>query len=193
VVITAAHCVNGTGAGLRFVPGYTRGRAPYGVWQVAAAYVDPRWRSRQDPRHDYAFLVLAPHVVRGRRVLLQDAVPGGLLRTAPATGRKVTVIAYPAGIGDDPISCTARVYRYRGFPAFDCHGYTTGVSGGPFLTADPGGGTAVRGVIGGLNQGGCSEFTSYTSSFTADAAATLRRAQPGARSDVLPVAGPSGC
>lgn len=193
IAVTAAHCLRGTGAGLQFVPGYSQGKAPYGVWQVTAAYVDPRWLSRRDPQHDYALLALAPHVVGQRRVLLQDSVRGSVLWTAPAAGQVIDAVAYRTGVGDRPITCAARVYWYRGYPAFDCHGYTAGTSGAPFLARYPGGGLAVRGVIGGLQQGGCRESTSYTSRFAADAAGVLRRAQLGARADVLPQPGGSGC
>ena len=34
LVITAAHCLSGTGAGWRFAPGYDNGAEPYGSWKV---------------------------------------------------------------------------------------------------------------------------------------------------------------
>src|ERR1700712_4975124 len=32
LVLTAAHCISGSGAGLQFAPGYVDGKTPYGVW-----------------------------------------------------------------------------------------------------------------------------------------------------------------
>ena len=57
LVITAAHCLAGRTPGeFAFVPGYDDGRAPYGVWAVARAITDDRWRSSSDPDDDVAFL-----------------------------------------------------------------------------------------------------------------------------------------
>src|SRR5690349_2511447 len=61
MVVTAAHCVaDGDGSpprtGMSFVPGYHDGTAPFGVWTVATATVDPRWQEGADPARDVAFL-----------------------------------------------------------------------------------------------------------------------------------------
>lgn len=192
IVVTAAHCVSGTGRAVSFAPGYQAGRTPFGVWQVAAAYADPRWISAHDPRRDYVFLVLVPQRRGGHLLRLRDAVRGNLLGTAPAPGGPVTVPAYVEGRQDRPITCTAPTYVFQGYPAFDCHGYGTGVSGAPFLTRSSRG-PVVRGVIGGLHQGGCVESTSYASRFDAEVFALYRRAESGASPDTLPEAGGDGC
>jgi V8-like Glu-specific endopeptidase len=57
LVITAAHCLAGHQAGqFVFVPGYDRGRAPYGGWQVNRIFIDNDWSSRSDPDDDVAFI-----------------------------------------------------------------------------------------------------------------------------------------
>ena len=75
-----------------------------------------------------------------------------------------------------PISCTTRTYRRSGYPAFDCHGYVGGTSGAPWLSGVPGREGVVTGVIGGLQEGGDVERTSYSPAFGADIMRLYRRA-----------------
>ena len=192
VVLTAAHCLSGTGQGLTFVPGYRDGAEPYGAWAVTAAYVDPRWTTSRDPQHDYAFLVVAPRREAGRDVRLGDVVAGRAVAAAPASHTTVRIVAYPQGRGDEPISCTHPVYRHQGYPAFDCHGYVGGTSGAGWLVGSPGH-EVIRGVIGGLHHGGCTEYTSYSPRFDADTLKVLNRAARHGTADVLPKAGSDGC
>lgn len=192
LVLTAAHCLAGAGTGVQFAPMYHDGQAPYGVWTVLRAYVPSAWRANQDPHHDYAFLVVAPKLQDGRLVQVQDVVGGNLLLHQPAQQRVVRVIGYPTD-GDQPVSCRNRSYDESGFPAFDCHGYPEGTSGGPWLVRDGHGGTGVVGLIGGLHQGGCVEYTSYSPTFDDDTFATYWRAVTGAPADSLPVPGGDGC
>jgi len=133
LVITAAHCIVGSGAGVQFVPGYHGGEAPYGVWTATHAYVDPSWTSRQDPRHDVAFLKIQRQRHGGHSIGIEDVVGGNVLGIAPAGGTRVSLPAYPSGINDDPINCRNSIYRTDGYPTFDCHFYFDGTSGGPFL------------------------------------------------------------
>lgn len=190
LILTAAHCVTGTAAGYQFVPGYDRGRAPHGVWTVTHVYVDPSWVSSQNPQHDYAILQVA-----GRHgVRIQDVTGANLLGVAPRSGTRITDVAYNAGIDDQPIRCGTSTYRTDGYPSFNCHGYVGGSSGSPWLSAVPGTQLkAVRGVIGGLHQGGCFEFTSYSSAFTGDVYRLLARATLGIHPDSVPAAGGDGC
>ena len=59
LVVTAAHCLDGSGDGdLVFVPGYRDGRAPYGVWTVHRAFLPDGWAKGQDEDSDVAFAVL---------------------------------------------------------------------------------------------------------------------------------------
>jgi len=77
LVLTAAHCVSGTGAGMLFVPGYLDGNTPYGVWTVQRAWVSPTWVASQDPHNDYAFLQVAPQVIGGRQVRRERMISTG--------------------------------------------------------------------------------------------------------------------
>ena len=171
LLITAAHCMNGFSdsrpAGLVFVPGYDRGRAPYGVWRVTRIFTDTAWASAADPDHDVAFLSVARH----KRNITIESVTGaetlGIGRPAAAV---VRATGYP-DTQDQPIRCQNRV---RAFSAtqleFDCGNYTDGTSGGPLLTSvDPvtGEGTVI-GIIGGYQQGGDAADISYSAAFGQD-------------------------
>jgi hypothetical protein len=185
LVLTAAHCVYGTGLGIEFAPGFHDGISPYGVWAVRRAYLDQAWLDDQDPQHDFAVLAMARHNGAGIEDRTGLAVRLG---SAPAAGTSVTVDGYVAGSGGRPITCTAPVYYTSGYPSFDCSGYADGVSGGPWFR-----GGRVVGVIGGLHQGGCTPDTSYSSAFGADVAALLVRAEAGGSGDFAPIPGTDGC
>lgn len=190
LVLTAAHCVTGSAAGYLFVPGYRDGSTPYGVWTVTHAYLDPAWIRDQDPRHDYAILQVAPH----GRIRLQSVTGANLLGTAPRPGTAITDVAYNEGIDDLPIHCATVSYTTGGYPTFNCHGYVGGSSGSPWLTHIPGTHLdAVRGVIGGLHQGGCFEYTSYSAPFGVDILLLLARAALRVHPDVAPAPGSDGC
>lgn len=194
LVLTAAHCVFGTAAGWRFVPGYADGAAPYGVWKVQRAYLDPAWLRGQDPQHDFAILQVANRIRGDRTVALQDVTGAEVLGTAPAQGTAITDIAYNAGLDDKPIRCATTSYLTDGYPAFNCHGFVGGSSGSPWLTSVAGTSRqVVVGVIGGLHQGGCYEYTSYSSAFTGDVRRLINRAARGDRPDTAPQAGSDGC
>ncbi|WP_375499721.1 trypsin-like serine peptidase [uncultured Jatrophihabitans sp.] len=193
LVLTAAHCIAGSGAGLLFAPGYVNGRTPYGVWTVQKAWVSPRWVATQDPKTDYAFLQVAPQTVGGRTVRLQDVTGGSLLGVAPRAGTTVTSVAYPYGIDDEPIQCVNTIVLTQGYPTFNCHGYPGGTSGSPFLLTHRGLPNIVVGLIGGLNQGGCYEWNSFSSPFGRDTYMTYLRAATGRPADTVPSAGSDGC
>jgi hypothetical protein len=104
------------------------------------------------------------------------------------------VPAYPAGINDQPIDCAVRAYNTGGYPSFDCAGYFGGTSGSPWLIATGNSHVSlVAGVIGGLHQGGCVDYTSYSSAFSLDTYRLWLRASLGARPDTVPPAGSDGC
>ena len=189
LVLTAAHCIYGSGVGYDFVPGYHDGKAPYGIWSASRVYVDPAWSKGHDPAHDYAFLQVLPLSVRGVRTNVEDVVGGYALGGAPAAGTDVTVTGYLLGSKDEPLHCSVPVYYTAGYPSFDCGGYGAGTSGGPWVS-----GSTVVGVIGGLHQGGCTDSTSYSAPFGADAVADWQRAGSGeGRPDFVTPAGSDGC
>lgn len=191
-LITAAHCVSGSGAGMVFVPGQHGAVAPYGRWRVTAVHVEPKWVTRQDPHADVAFLTVAPQTINGVRTEIEQLTGAYALGFTPGRGVKVTVTGYPAGTTNDPITCTTTTYLTNAFPSFDCRGYVDGTSGSPWLRVTKHG-TQIVGVIGGLNQGGCVDYTSYSSPLAQDADGAYDRADDDAPADVAPSPGGDGC
>ncbi len=174
-VLTAAHCA--IAAGMLFAPGYNEGATPYGVWRVEKSFVDSRWAATQDPDHDFAVLDMAPQRRAGKTMNIEDVTRAIPLGTTPPAGQHAIVYAYPFGINDQPVRCAVTVYIDNGYPAFDCHGFTPGTSGGPWiLPATRSAPAQVVGVIGGYQTGGLSEDTSYTSHFGRDVASVLAQA-----------------
>lgn len=192
VLITAAHCVSGTGAGMVFVPGQSGAKRPYGQWTVTAAYVEPGWRSRQDPHADVAFLTVAAQTINGASREIEQVTGGYQLGTTASAGQDVSVIGYPGGGANRAIRCATKVYLTRGAPSIDCRGFVGGTSGSPWLLRTRHG-TQIVGVIGGPNQGGCFDYTSYSSPLAVDADATYARAGEEAPPDVDPPPGRDGC
>jgi hypothetical protein len=139
VLLTAAHCVSGSGAGMVFAPGFHDGISPYGRWTVTAAHLAPAWLRSQDPR-----------------------------------------------------TCQTRVYFTNAFPSFDCRGYVAGTSGGPWLVRSASG-TRVVGIIGGRNEGGCIDSSSYSSPLTQAARRAYVKASNHDKPDVAPPPPGDGC
>lgn len=191
LLITAAHCVSGTGTGLTVTPGYDAGQAPYGTWSVTAVFVDPAWAEDQSEDDDFAILRVAPQTVGGETRLLQDVTGAVPLGMTP-TGRKVvTVQGFNAGSGDQSVACTTELAFKRGNPVFRCDGYTGGSSGSPWLVTGADHVTRTIGVIGGRHQGGCKQQRSFSSAFGADVMTLLSRAErAGTEGDNAPTAPP---
>jgi V8-like Glu-specific endopeptidase len=192
VLLTAAHCVQGSAKGLSFAPGFHRGDAPFGRWTVTGAYFDPEWIADQRPTRDFAFLTVAPRKVDGASTEIQTLTGANVLGAAPARGETVSVPADPAGEANDPIDCTAKVYFEGAFPAFNCNPYVDGTSGSPWLAATPEG-VEVVGLIAGLHQGGCYPYTSYSPPLGARARAVYERAVAGGRPQMGPDPGSDDC
>jgi hypothetical protein len=178
LALTAAHCVSGLTGTIVFVPGYTNGQTPYGVWQVTKVYTDSAWDATQNPNDDVAFLQLAD---APDGVPIQNVTGAETLDTGTQAGQLVQVVGYPDGAGQ-PVSCTGVANSFSATQLqFDCAGYPDGTSGSPFLTdvnAATGQGTVI-GVIGGYQQGGDTSEVSYAASFGSAVATLYAQAQAG--------------
>jgi V8-like Glu-specific endopeptidase len=164
LAVTAAHCLSGTSGPIAFVPGYANGQQPFGIWQVNRVYIDDAWQSAQDPDHDVAFLRVSP-ASDGTR--LEDVTGAEQLGTGWAAPALVQVIGYPDS-ADQPVLCANWTKSFSPTQLeFDCDGYTTGTSGGPFLAGLSGtsGQGTIIGVIGGYQQGGDTPEVSYSVAF----------------------------
>ena len=177
LVLTAAHCVTDSIAGARFVPGYHGGVAPYGTWIVRRATVDERWTTSKDPSADVAFLTVEPAPSNGSDASVESVVGGSVLAESPRAGDKVVVSGYRSD-ANDPVACDTHTYVTEGWPTFDCEGFATGTSGSPWIVDfDPTTGTGlVAGIIGGLEQGGDTDGTSYSPTFDSEVLDLARRA-----------------
>lgn len=192
VLLTAAHCVQGSAKGMSFAPGFHRGISPFGRWEVTGAYFDPEWMSEQKITRDYAFLTVAPKQIAGASTDIQTITGANALGTKPTRGETVSVPADPAGEANSPITCTAKVYFSGAFPAFNCNPYVDGTSGSPWLAATPDGITIV-GLIAGLHQGGCYTYTSYSPPLNSHTRAVYQRAVTGTNPQLGPDPGSDNC
>jgi hypothetical protein len=179
LAITAAHCLTGiAGTTIVFVPGYSSGKTPYGVWTVSKIYVDQAWSSSSSQDDDVAFVRLTQ---AGSTVPIEDVTGAETLGTKTSTKQMVEVIGYPDAT-EQPVACR----NWTSQPMtnqleFDCAGYTDGTSGGPFLAdVNPVTGQGVVvGVIGGYNQGGFTPSVSYSAQFSANVATLYSSAVAG--------------
>lgn len=199
LLITAAHCVIGNGTTMQFAPDYANGKAPLGRWSIEAAYVSPQWIADQNPDYDFAFLKVAPVKLGDKEVQIQQLTGANKLafsRLGPnSTGTKVEVIGYPLAVGGSPIACSSSIEFLHGFPYFLCHGFVVGTSGSPLLKNwSPSKRTGeVVGVIGGLHQGGCQNWRSYSAPWGSAVKRLYLLAEAGGPGDVAPKPGPDGC
>ena len=176
LVMTAAHCVTGLGAGqFTFVPGFRDGHVPYGVWPVTRVTVDQAWATSADPDHDVAFLQVRKV---GSDSTVQSVTGGERVGLSQPAGQFVRVTGYPDR-RSAPITCENRVSAFSPTQLrFDCAGYTNGTSGSPLLadiSPTTGLGTVI-GVIGGYQRGGDTDSVSYAARLGASAAALYRAA-----------------
>ncbi|MGH3561144.1 MAG: trypsin-like serine peptidase [Mycobacterium sp.] len=185
LVLTAAHCLS-PGMRAAFVPGFARTAAPADFWTLDVVYLDPRWVADKDPAADYAIV----RVSRPDGGSVEAAAGAALaLGNAPARGSRVTVIAYPAGVGGTPVGCTAGIGIVEGgYPELPCGGLGDGTSGAPWIS-----GSSVTGLTGGLHGGGCAEQLSYTSPFDQHITELLARAEAGGPGDTPPAAFDDEC
>ncbi|MHA0286811.1 trypsin-like serine peptidase [Mycobacterium sp. C3-094] len=185
LILTAAHCVT-DGDDTTFVPAFAGAASPDDSWRLDAVYLDPRWTADQDPAADFAIA----RVSRNDGDSLRFLAGGGLrLGIAPAAGTDVTVVGYSSGVGGGPTACSAATAPPRdGFPVVHCDGIVAGFSGAPWMS-----GSAVVGVIGGLDGGGCRDEVSYSPAFGPAIRALVARAEAGGPSDDPPSGFDDGC
>jgi V8-like Glu-specific endopeptidase len=192
LLLTAAHCLSGTGLGWRFVPGYDRGSAPEGSWSIVALYAPRAWLEGSSPMADYVIARVASRRLGATTETLEEAAGAATLASSPAAGTRVQVPAYALGRDDAPRTCTATL-RYQGaYPRFDCSPYPDGTSGAPFLVRGAGR-ELVVGVIGGLHQGGCTPEVSYSAPFAASTLRFFVQVEAGQAPSVLPPRPSDGC
>jgi hypothetical protein len=191
LIMTAAHCVQGTGAGMRFIPKYQQSSAPYGAWIVHAVYVDPQWQANQNPLRDWAFLAVTPHTSQGATVNIQDVTSAFRLGFKWHSGESVTVSGYYRA-ANGPTTCTDQLSQHNQYAEFKCEGFGAGMSGAPLLSG-PDGYQQIVGVIGGLQGGGCTDDVSYASQLGWPLYLTYLRAASGAPSDQAPTPGKVHC
>lgn len=160
LVITAGHCVNSGPLGFRgrsvwsryleFVPAYSGGVAPFGVFVTSRkdVYALPQWVKTANPNFDVGALVTSANA-EGKFVA--DAVGGGAaLAIDRSRNEEFQTFGYPGKsrwlqgcespyVGDDSLT-----YRIPGPPtmAIRCH-WAPGASGGGWLIDQ---GTAINGL-----------------------------------------------
>lgn len=160
LVLTAAHCVNSGPRGrrgssawsryLEFVPAYTNGTAPFGVFIARrdSVFASRQWVKFANPNFDVGAIVTTPNA---EGINVADAVGGGASIVLDQTRRQEFLsFGYPRKtralqgcdspyVGDDPLT-----YRLPGPPtiAIRCH-WAPGASGGGWLIN---GGTGINGL-----------------------------------------------
>ncbi|HLX50331.1 MAG TPA: hypothetical protein VKS82_18545 [Streptosporangiaceae bacterium] len=170
LAITAAHCVTHHNGPIQFVPGYSGGDEPYGVWTIGKVIVDRAWSTSASIDDDVAFLLVDP---APDGASIQDVTGAEYIGFQTPARLPVQVIGYPDGY-DLPLICRNRTSMPLPHQLeFDCGRYTDGTSGGPFLIGTGPGNTdgTVIGVIGGYQQGGDLPQISYSPAFGPNVAA----------------------
>lgn len=144
LVGTAGHCVYDDRSGWHrnwvFVPGFDRGRRPYGIWRAAWMVTFRGWVARARSNRDVAFVKVLP--IRGKS--LADVVGGYRIRTGfPSRKRRLTIIGYPFLApypGDRQYRCAGVASPAGPRLRLPCR-LTTGASGGPWVEGSASAGT----------------------------------------------------
>ncbi|MFF1443577.1 trypsin-like serine peptidase [Streptomyces sp. NPDC058295] len=137
VIMTAAHCARlgsspvNTYSDIVFVPGYTKGKTPYGRYAVKATKTPRSWA--EDTVNDIAAMVVATPAY-GQR--LTDAVGAQAIAFGRPAGARVTAFGYPATTpqrGEELLYCAGTSQRApEGEWRVLCD-LGGGASGGPWL------------------------------------------------------------
>ena len=170
LLMTAAHCIHGgKGGGYKsdivFIPGYQDGTEPFGVWTPRKLLVAPQWASSSDPDFDVGFVLQALDGKNIEQVLGADQIgfDAGFDHLVRVTG-------YPSS-ADAPVTCMNQTSQQSARQVrFECGGFLGGTSGSPWVTGfDPRTRTGtIVGVIGGYQEGGDTDATSYSSYLNGD-------------------------
>ncbi|WP_432097366.1 trypsin-like serine peptidase [Streptomyces sp. bgisy100] len=135
-VMTAAHCVrrgsspHNTNILMVFVPGYSKGKAPYGAFAVRGAATPRTWEN--DSTDDLSTLVVDPD--KGGRKLT-DVVGGQDIAFNRPVGGTVSAFGYSATrpqLGEQLLHCVGTPKEKDGLQAIPCD-MSGGSSGGPWL------------------------------------------------------------
>ncbi|MFJ2171783.1 trypsin-like serine peptidase [Streptomyces sp. NPDC087851] len=135
-VMTAAHCVRrgsspyNTSVDMVFVPGYSKGRMPYGTFAVRGAATPRAWV--EDSTDDLAALTVDSDK-KGRK--LTDVVGGQDIAFNRAVGGTVSALGYPATSpqrGEELLRCVGTAKKEHGTQVIPCS-LSGGASGGPWL------------------------------------------------------------
>ncbi|MFJ9031511.1 trypsin-like serine peptidase [Streptomyces sp. NPDC102274] len=135
-VMTAAHCVRrgsspgNTNSTMVFVPGYSKGKKPYGVFAVRTAATPRTWEN--DSTDDLSALVVDTDKSDRK---LTDVVGGQAIAFHRAVGGTISSFGYSATrpqLGGELLRCVGTAKKKHGMQAIPCD-MTGGSSGGPWL------------------------------------------------------------
>jgi V8-like Glu-specific endopeptidase len=169
LLLTAAHCLyykHKWSSKIAFVPKYTAGHRPYGLWTVSTMTLDSRWINKGDVDLDFGFAGV--NKLHGKNIA--DVVGYNSLLTGQGFNKSITVIGYPRTAGQ-PIHCETHTFKQSKYQqGFDCPGFTGGTSGSPWImhynkSTQSG---MVIGALGGYQQGGATASRSYSAVFDND-------------------------
>lgn len=156
LVFTAAHCLwdkkKGWAHNIEFIPGYRKGKAPYGVWMGKRVAISPKFMRKSHGTKESIYNDYAVMTVKNR----QKSGPNKVAKVVGAYGiqwgqklsRKMIATGYPAfkTQGKKQRSCKGRTHLFKKFPhktrrgtailKMTCTAVTGGSSGGPWLHND---------------------------------------------------------
>lgn len=136
VAMTAAHCVRRGSApdfsntAMVFVPGYSKGKQPYGAFAVRTVLTPRTWE--KESTNDMAALVV--DAGKGGRKLT-DVVGSQRIDFDRPVGGTVSAFGYPATrpqLGEELLRCVGTAKKENGTQVIPCD-MTGGSSGGPWL------------------------------------------------------------
>jgi hypothetical protein len=136
VAMTAGHCVRrgaspaNTNSTMVFVPGYSKGKMPYGAFAVRTALSPRSWE--KESTNDLAALV----VDTGKGGKLTDVVGGQAIAFNRAVGGTISSFGYPAThpqLGEELLRCVGTPQKEKAGMQFIPCDMTGGSSGGPWL------------------------------------------------------------